>query len=72
MYLGKCYKWSFCNSSCAVMLIQKGANVNKNVIEIPKKPEASAGEESNAKKWQLKSANTLPMKSTCEPVFKVS
>uniref|UniRef100_UPI001939B58C poly [ADP-ribose] polymerase tankyrase-like n=1 Tax=Styela clava TaxID=7725 RepID=UPI001939B58C len=54
-------------TSCAVMLIQKGANVNTNVITIPK----DSASEIPAKKWQLKSANVLPMKSTCEPVFKV-
>ena len=56
------------------MLIQKGANVNTNVITIPGPASASGteeGEENSAQKWRLRSSITPPAKPTCEPVFKV-
>ena len=52
------------------MLIQKGANVNTNVITIPQN-EGGSDEASDESKWRLRSTITPPPKATCEPVFKV-
>ena len=55
--------------SCAVMLIQKGANVNTNVITIPSQGFDEAPKDSA--RWKLRSSIVPPPKPTCEPVFKV-
>ena len=58
--------------SCAVMLIQKGANVNTSVITIPpvSKSDDEMNEETTAK-WRLKSSIPPPAKPTSASVFKV-
>lgn len=54
------------------MLIQKGANVNTNVITIVRPPNSDNEEAEEVKsKWKLLSTKIPPPKSTCEPVFKV-